>query len=196
MSYSVSNLFKQMAMNPKQPDSKLENPDISESTSQSQDIKFIRDQSHNALRLTSTPRNGDGFLLPRTVFNSDPRKDAFLLDGAINPDVIRQRVNPISEAAPTTDEYALYGVDRTMRESSNSVNLIRTSQDQFYNYTNRFNMAPEPLPVFIPTVGLQPTTSNPNVPTIIQTLPPKTPSKTDVGVSKINLPYYPNAKKP
>jgi hypothetical protein len=182
-----------MAMNPKQPDSKLENPDIPESQSTSQDIKFIRDQSHNALRLTSTPRNGDGFLLPRTVFNNDPRKDAFLLDGSINPDVIRQRVNPISEAAPTTDEYALYGVDTTMKEATNSVNLIRTSQDQFYNYTNRFNMAPEPLPVFIPTPPsfVPPTLS----PTIIQTLPPKTPSKTDVGVSKINLPYYPNAAK-
>jgi hypothetical protein len=179
MSYSVSNLFKAIAENPKQPDTKLENPDIPDFKTQASDRQFVRDQANNALRLTSTPRNGDGFLLPRTVFNNDPRKDAFLLDGAINPDVIRQRVNPISEAAPTTDEYALYGVDRTMRESSNSVNLIRTSQDQFYNYTNRFNMAPEPLPSFIPTptpyvpVGLQPTTSKPYVPTIIQTLPPK-----------------------
>ncbi len=175
MSYSVSNLFKTMAMNPKQPDSKLENPDIPESQSTSQDRQFIRDQSHNALRLNSTPRNGDGFLLPRTVFNNDPRKDAFLLDGSINPDVIRQRVNPISEAAPTTDEYALYGVDTTMKVATDSVNLIRISQDQFYNYQNRFNMAPEPLPGFIPTVpvGLQPTTSKPYAPTIIQTLPPK-----------------------
>jgi hypothetical protein len=192
MSYSVSNLFKAIAENPKQPDSKLENPDIPDFKTQASDRQFIRDQSHNALRLTSTPRNGDGFLLPRTVFNNDPRKDAFLLDGAINPDVIRQRVNPISEAAPTTDEYALYGVDKTMRESSNSVNLIRISQDQFYNYQNRFNMAPEPLPSFIPTV--------PTTPVGLQPLPPETPStgKTDVGVSKLNLPYYPNipAKKP
>jgi hypothetical protein len=178
MSYSVSNLFKTMAMNPKQPDSKLENPDIPESQSTSQDRQFIRDQSHNALRLTSTPRNGDGFLLPRTVFNNDPRKDAFLLDGAINPDVIRQRVNPISEAAPTTDEYALYGVDTTMKVASDSVNLIRTSQDQFYNYTNRFSMQPQP-PGFIPP-PTAPTTPAPNIgyrpPASIQTLPGKKPS--------------------
>ena len=179
MSYSVSNLFKSLVENPRQPDSKLDNPDIPVSQSTSQDRKFIRDQAQNALRLTSTPRNGDGFLLPRTVFNNDPRKDAFLLDGAINPDVIRQRVNPISEAAPTTDEYALYGIDKTMRESSNSVNLIRTSQDQFYNYKNRFSMQPEPQiePQYIEPV---PTPTTP-APTIgyrppIQTLPPKKPS--------------------
>ena len=176
MSYSVSNLFKSLVENPRQPDSKLDNPDIPVSQSTSQDRQFIRDQSHNALRLTSTPRNGDGFLLPRTVFNNDPRKDAFLLDGSINPDVIRQRVNPISEAAPTTDEYALYGVDTTMKVATDSVNLIRTSQDQFYNYQNRFNMAPEPLPVPTYQPPVPTPTSNPYVPQIIQTLPPKKPS--------------------
>ena len=53
-------------------------------------------------------------------------------------------------------------------------------------------MAPEPLPDFIPTPPAQ---GNITLsPTIIQ--PPETPSgKTDVGVSKINLPYYPNAAK-
>ena len=183
MSYSVSNLFKSLAENPKQPDTKLENPDIPDFKTQANDRQFIRDQSHNALRLNSTPRNGDGFLLPRTVFNNDPRKDAFLLDGAINPDVIRQRVNPISEAAPTTDEYALYGVDTTMKVATDSVNLIRTSQDQFYNYQNRFSMQPEPpgVPTYQPPVPT-PTTPAPSIgyrpPASIQTLPPK---KTGTG---------------
>jgi hypothetical protein len=159
MSYSISNLFKSMVENPKQPDGRLDNPDIPTSTSQSFDRQFIRDQSHNALRLNSTPRNGDGFLLPRTVFNNDPRKDAFLLNGAIDPDVIRQRVNPISEAQPTTDEYALYGVDSTMKQASDSINLIRNSQEQFYNYSNRFSMVPEG----VPPVNLD--ISKPNQPT-------------------------------
>jgi hypothetical protein len=182
MSYSISNLFKSMVENPKQPDTKLFNPDIPTSTSQSQDRQFIRDQAHNALRLNSTPRNGDGFLLPRTVFNNDPRKDAFLLNGAIDPDVIRQRVNPISEAQPTTDEYALYGVDSTMKQASDSVNLIRSSQEQFYNYSNRFSVAPpenlppmgsmpnqptQPIDIPKPTIGYTPPAN------IIQTLPAK-----------------------
>ena len=153
MSYSVSNLFKNMAMNPKIPDTKLDNPDIPESNFQTQDRQFIRDQAHNALRLTSKPRNGDGFLLPRTVFNNNPKRDSFLMEGAINPDMIRQKVNPISEAQPTTGEGALYGVDRTMKTASDSVNLIRTSQEQFYNYQNRFSMAPTEN---LPPMGLMP----------------------------------------
>jgi hypothetical protein len=146
MSYSVSNLFKNMAMNPKQPEGKLENPDIRESTTQARDRKFIRDQSHNALRLGSQPRNGDGYLLPRTTFNLDPRKDSFLMEGAIDPDMIRQKVNPISEAQPVTGEGALYGIDSTMKQASDSINLIRNSQEQFYNYQNRFSMVPESVP--------------------------------------------------
>ena len=183
MSYSISNLFKAMAENPKIPDTKLNNPDIPEYKTQAKDIQFIRDQAHNALRLGSQPRNGDGYLLPRTTFNLDPRKDSFLMERAIDPDVIRQKINPISEAAPQMIEGGMYGVDNTMKTASDSVNLIRTSQEQFYNYSNRFSMMPEPLqsnldisnPINIP---------NPNKPVIgytpprytdsIQTLPAKT----------------------
>ena len=154
MSYSISNLFKAMAENPKIPDTKLENPDIPISTTQARDRKFIRDQSHNALRLGSQPRNGDGYLLPRTTFNLDPRKDSFLMERAIDPDVIRQKVNPISEAAPQMIEGGLYGIDSTMKQATDSVNLIRTSQAQFYNYQNRFSM--------MPTENLPPMDSMPN----------------------------------
>ena len=127
MSYSISNLFKAMAENPKQADGKLFNPDIPEShKSQSQDTQFIRDQSYNALKLSSNPRNGDGYLLPRTVFNNDPRKDSFLMERAIDPDVIRQKVNPISEAQPQMIEGALYGFDKSMQTATDSINLIRT----------------------------------------------------------------------
>ena len=183
MSYSISNLFKAMAENPKQADTKLDNPDIPEYKTQAKDIQFIRDQAHNALRLGSQPRNGDGYLLPRTTFNLDPRKDSFLMERAIDPDVIRQKINPISEAAPQMIEGGMYGIDNTMKTASDSVNLIRTSQEQFYNYSNRFSMMPEPLqsnldisnPINIP---------NPNKPVIgytpprytdsIQTLPART----------------------
>ena len=143
MSYSISNLFKAMAENPKQPEGKLYNPDLPESKSQSQDRQFIRDQAYNALKLGSQPRNGDGYLLPRTVFNNDPRKDSFLMERAIDPDVIRQKVNPISEAAPQMIEGGLYGIDKSMTQATDSVNLIRTSQEQFYNYSNRFSMMPD-----------------------------------------------------
>jgi hypothetical protein len=183
MSYSISNLFKALAENPKQPDSRLYNPDIPDSNFQARDTKFIKDQAYNALRLTSQPRNGDGFILPRTVFDLDPRKDSFLMDRSIDPDVIRQKVNPISEANPQMVEGGLYGIDNTMKQSTDSVNLIRNAQEQFYNYSNRFNMVPE-TPLISDATDLSmikaPTKTTPTsnkvdnyIPKVIQTLPPK-----------------------
>jgi hypothetical protein len=68
MSYSVSNLFKAIAVNNKIPEGQLENPDIPEfSQAGGVDVKFIRDQAYNSLRLTSAPRNGDG--VSSTAFN-------------------------------------------------------------------------------------------------------------------------------
>ncbi len=196
MSYSVSNLFKAIAENPKQPEGKLSNPDIPDSNFQARDTKFIKDQVYNDLRLTSQPRNGDGYVLPRNVFNLDPRKDSFLMERSIDPDVIRQKVNPISEANPQAVEGALYGIDNTMKQSNDSVNLIRNSQEQFYNYSNRFSMVPEtPLPtptapIDIPSVSKAPTKTTPTsnkvdnyIPKVIQTLPTKTPSTVRVSDS-------------
>jgi hypothetical protein len=64
------------------------------------------------------------------------------MDGAIDPNVIRQRVNPISEAAPVTHEDALYGIDSTMTNSSDSVDLVQKARNGLYNYKNRFNALP------------------------------------------------------
>ena len=140
MSYSVSNLFKAIATNNKVPEGQLDNPDIpSFSQAGGVDVKFIRDQAYNSLKLSSAPRNGDGFLLPRSTFLNNPKHDAFLMDGAIDPNVIRQRVNPISEAAPVTHESALYGIDSTMTTSSDSVDLVQKARSSLYNYKNRFN---------------------------------------------------------
>ena len=148
MSYSVAALFKAVAQNSKIPEGQLDNPDIPVFQSHNQaggaNTKFIRDQAHNALRLSSAPRNGEGFLLPRSTFSDNPRHDAFLLDGAIDPNVIRQRVNPISEAAPGEpgSEYSLYGADRTMQTSNDQVDLIKQARASLYNYKNRFNALP------------------------------------------------------
>ena len=177
MSYSISNLFKAMAENPKIPDTKLDNPDIPISTTQASDRKFIRDQSYNALRLGSQPRNGDGYRLPRTTFNNDPRKDSFLMERSIDPDVIRQKINPISEATPQMIEGGLYGIDSTMKQASDSINLIRNSQEQFYNYQNRFSMAPtENLPSNPIDFGIPGSIPKPAIgytPPGIQTIPQK-----------------------
>jgi hypothetical protein len=153
MSYSVSNLFKALAVNNKVPEGQLDNPDIPEfSQAGGVDVKFIRDQAYNALKLSSAPRNGDGYLLPRSTFSDNPKHDAFLLDGAIDPNVIRQRVNPISEGTPVTHEDALYGIDSTMTNSSDSVDLVQKARNGLYNYKNRFNAIPPVIPTDKSTV--------------------------------------------
>ena len=147
MSYSVSNLFKAIAANNKVPEGQLDNPDIpSFSQAGGVNTQFIRDQAYNALKLSSAPRNGDGFLLPRSTFLNNPKPDAFLMEGAIDPNVIRQRVNPISEAAPVTHEDALYGIDSTMTTSSDSVDLVQKARSSLYNYKNRFNALASAIP--------------------------------------------------
>ena len=147
MSYSVSNLFKAIAANNKVPEGQLDNPDIpSFSQAGGVDTQFIRDKAYNSMRLSSAPRNGDGFLLPRSTLSSNPRHDSFLMEGAIDPNVIRQRVNPISEAAPVTHEDALYGIDYTMTTSTDSVGLVQKARSSLYNYKNRFNALASAMP--------------------------------------------------
>ena len=147
MSYSVSNLFKAIATNNKVPEGQLDNPDIpSFSQAGGVNTQFIRDQAYNSMRLSSAPRNGDGFLLPRATLSDNPKHASFLMEGAIDPNVIRQRVNPISEAAPVTHEDALYGIDSTMTTSSDSVDLVQKARSSLYNYKNRFNALASAMP--------------------------------------------------
>jgi hypothetical protein len=49
-------------------------------------------------------------------------------------------------------EGGLYGIDSTMKQASDSINLIRNSQEQFYNYQNRFSMAPPDN--LLPNIGI------------------------------------------
>ena len=148
MSYSVSNLFKALTVNNKVPEGQLANPDVPEfSQAGGVNANFIRDKASSSMRLTSAPRNGDGYLLPRSTFSDKPKLDSFLMDGAIDPNVIRQRVNPISEAEPVTHEDALYGIDATMTKESNSVDLIQKARSGLYNYKNRFNAIPPANPI-------------------------------------------------
>jgi hypothetical protein len=131
-----------MAINNKVPETKLNNPDIPDMDTVIRDRKFIRDQAYNALRFQTGPRNGDGGLLPKNSFRPDnPKLDAFLMDRSIDPDVIRQRQNPTTMAAPVWNtEGLLYGIDPTMDKASNNVDLIQKARNNYYNYSNRFNV--------------------------------------------------------
>ena len=159
MSYSVSNLLRNMAVNSKTPDTKLSNPDIPDMDTVIRNRQYIRDQAYNCLKFQTGPRNGDGGLLPRNSFRPDnPKLDAFMMDRSIDPDVIRQRQNPTTLAQPVWNlEGLLYGVDETMNVEKDNTDLIQKARNSYYNYTNRFN-------VVTPDSTIPSMTYNPSVP--------------------------------
>ncbi len=101
--------------------------------------------------------------------------------------MIRQRVNPISEGAPVTDEFALYGIDATMARDNTSVDLVQKARNGLYNYKNRFNA----IPPVIPTDKSTASAANAGPP------PPYTPGQSATpGYSKPDTTIYINPTKP
>jgi len=141
MSLSISDILKPLGdIALKHVKSKLlNNPDIPILQKKFDDKKEIRDKAFSAMKLTSAPRNGTGFRLPRTTFNDDPRLDAFLMDGAIDPNVIRKRVNP-DRAIPSLEsaESTLFSLVPDNLKSHDFVNLVKTARKSYINYKNRF----------------------------------------------------------
>jgi len=150
MSYSVSGLFKDIAktqLADKVKSETLSNPDIPalgkrNASSSAISIPLFRDQAHNALKLRSYPSNGMA-LLPRNDIYKDPRRDAFAMDGAIDPAIIRNQTNPINEAMPVYNDSTLMGgSDKSMEEAKDSMDLVRRARESYSNYVNRFDIQP------------------------------------------------------
>ena len=137
MSLSISDILN--LTNATKKKEELQNPDIPEFKKKFDDRKEIRDKAFSALKLSSMPRNGTGYLLPRTVFNDDPRQDAFLMNGAIDPNVIRKRVNP-DKAIPSLEsgESTKFSLVPENVIASNKVGLIQSANKNYVNYKNRF----------------------------------------------------------
>ena len=107
MSLSINDILKPLAGLAKEQLTKklggvLNNPDLPTLANKFDDKKEIRERAYSSLKLSSHPRNGSGYMLPRTRADDDPRKDSFLMDGAIDPNVIRKRVNP-DKAIPSLE---------------------------------------------------------------------------------------------
>lgn len=158
MSYSVSTLFKDAASKQiadKTKSETLVNPDIPEmKKSNNISIPIFRDQAHNALKLRNYPTNGMA-LLPKNDIYKDPRRDAFTMDQAINPAIIRNQVNPINEAVPIYNDSTLMGgSSKSMEEETDSMNLVRQARENYSNYVNRFDIKPKATaPVGISTMS-------------------------------------------
>ena len=149
MSYSISNLYRDAAkqmIEDKKMSETLVNPDIPvmhKDTSMS--IPYFRDRAYNALRLRNYPTNGMA-LLPRNTVFSDPRQDNFMMDGAIDPVIIRNQTDPIHEGEVYYNESSLMGgSSKSMEDESDSMELIRKARESYYNYNNRLNMIATPV---------------------------------------------------
>ena len=148
MSYSINMLFKDAAKQQiadKVKSETLQNPDIPEMRRTNNiSIPLFKDQAHNALKLRNYPSNGMA-LLPKNDIYKDPRRDAFSMDQAINPIIIRNQVNPINEAEPLyNDSTFIGGSDKSMETESDSMNLVRQARSSYSNYVNRFDIKPKP----------------------------------------------------
>lgn len=142
MSLSANDLLRQLSLgNPKFPEEQLHNPDIPTPNSDFDERREIRDRAFSVLRLPSEPRNGGYFRLGRNKPRIDPRQDDFLMDNAIDPNVIRARVNP-DDAIPTmlSGETIKYSLVPENIEETNNITLIQKARASFSNYKDRFRL--------------------------------------------------------
>ena len=149
MSYSKSNLYRDAAkerLEDKRMSETLVNPDIPVmSKTSTMSIPYFRNRAWNAMRLKSYPTNGMAFL-PRNTIYTDPRRDAFMMDQGIDPQIIRNRTDPINEGSPHYNESSLMGgSNKSMEDESDSMELIRKARESYYNYANRLNMVATPM---------------------------------------------------
>lgn len=102
------------------------------------------------MRLDSMPRNGSGYSISRTpgLQGLDPRRDEFLLDGAIDPANIRARHNPL-RAPPNSYAQGAQGFQYQLGESTRtSHDAVDLMQKARQNYANRLNrLQPISVPV-------------------------------------------------
>lgn len=123
--------------NPMTPDGQLHNPSIPDPKRDFQHEE-ITDQYYNDMKLSTLPRNGGGYSLPRHSVYEDPSKEEFSKDNAIDPNVIRSRVDP-DHNIPNLNSQGKFSLIPENYTSSNSVDLIRQAHTTFNNYKNRFS---------------------------------------------------------
>ena len=105
MSLSVADMLKSLRQSSQIPpkEGKLNNPDIPVHGQPINGRDVIRDRFYKIMQLTSTARNGEGFSLAGNGGhpNMNPKRQEFMLEGAIDPTNIRSRHDP-SRAPPNS----------------------------------------------------------------------------------------------
>ena len=154
MSRSISELMGNLMNNPTalaQPTIKgeLYNPDIPTMDTIAGNInnrKIIQDKYYSDMKLSKYPRNGSGYYFGKTngrLRYMDPREDAFMLDGVINPNNIRRKTDPDNALPDTFAQGSLmdkYRLPKSAYRESDNVSLLQKSRSSFEAYKNRFNL--------------------------------------------------------
>jgi len=158
MSLSINQLLQTLASGEKnvtQAEGQLFNPDIPNPDKDFDERIEIRDKAFSALKLPSQPRNGNYFRLGRNAPHIDPRRDEFQMENAIDPNIIRKRVDPDS-AIPDlrSGESTLFSLVPNNLDAFNSVPMIQKARQSYVNYKNRFEMQGTPPSVNLPQAGV------------------------------------------
>ncbi len=148
MSYSVSNLFADMAMGNVQQtkEDKLYNPDIPQPQADYKMLKTVKDRSFSALKLPTRSNRayGNSYLrLPKNPLYKDPRRNNFSMDGAIDPNTIRQLQDPLTNIPNLRTSYnpnLQYGADLDGYYDRNSVSMLRGARQNYVNYRDRYEL--------------------------------------------------------
>jgi hypothetical protein len=146
-------MLKGMSMKgPGQPavEGRLTNPDIPGRGLDKASKDVVRDKFFSSMRLGSQARNSEGWSLARSggLPNMNPKRQEFMLEGAIDPANIRARHNPL-KARPNSyaqgAEGFKYQLPDSTGESRDAVSLVRKARESYANRVNRFQ--PQAVPV-------------------------------------------------
>ena len=130
------------------PEGEIYNPDVPNAMAPTiLNKKIIQDKFYSNMKLPSQPRNGTGYYFGRDngrLTNMDPRQDAFLMEGSIDPNKIRRQTDPDS-ALPNGFEYgsllSKYKLPEGSLKATNNLSLVQRSTMSYENYKNRFEPA-------------------------------------------------------
>lgn len=118
----------------------MNNPDIPVRGAQKNGREVTRDTFYNSMKLTGSARNGSGYSLARSggLPNMNPRRQEFMLEGAIDPANIRARHNP-SRAPPNSFAQGGEGFQYVppTAPAHNDVDLVKRARQSYINRTNR-----------------------------------------------------------
>lgn len=146
MSLSVADMLKSLGAQSSQmapagrSQGKLLNPDIPERGDPISGREIVRDRFHTSMKQPTSARNGAGYSLARTggIPNMNPRRQEFMLEGAIDPANIRARHDP-TRAPPNSYAQGAEGFGYTLPTGPprNSVDLIKRARTSYAARLNR-----------------------------------------------------------